>query len=101
MRSSLGNDQDQGAEVPTVVGDGWRRARPGALKADPGGGIRTVQVAHEAADLKVLAVPHTCHTRRAAGGQSRTVGDGEGDDSASTAAARRFIAAATAWIATT
>ena len=34
-------------------------------------------------------------------GQSRTVGDGEGGDSASTAAAKRFIAAATAWIATT
>ena len=26
--------------------------------------IRIIRVAHEAADLKVLAVPHTCHTRR-------------------------------------
>ena len=27
-------------------------------------GIRIIRVAHEVADLKVLAVPHRCHTRR-------------------------------------
>jgi hypothetical protein len=29
-------------------------------------GIRIIRVAHEVADLKVLAVPHRCHTRRRA-----------------------------------